>query len=58
MRDKIKYLGKEVKIFEFAKIIKPESLEIDNYSQIDDFVFLNSGIETKIGKFVHISSFS
>ena len=58
MRDKIKYLGKEVKIFEFAKIIKPESLEIDDYSQIDDFVFLNSGIETKIGKFVHISSFS
>ena len=57
MKNEFKYKGKEVKIFDFAKIIKPESFEIDDFSQVDDFVFLNSGLQTKIGKFVHISSF-
>lgn len=48
----------KAKIYSQAKIINQENLTIDDYSQIDDFVFLNAGLETKIGKFVHIASFS
>lgn len=45
------------KIFESAKIINRNNLSINDFSQIDDFVFLNAGIKTEIGKFVHIASF-
>lgn len=52
-------IGKNVKIFELAKIISNGSnLKIGDYSQIDDFVFLNAGLQTTIGSFVHISSFT
>ena len=57
MKNEFKYKGKEVKIFDFAKIIKPEAFEIDDFSQVDDFVFLNSGLQTIIGKFVHIETY-
>jgi galactoside O-acetyltransferase len=33
------------------------NLSIGSYSQIDDFVFINAGFGSSIGKFVHISSF-
>lgn len=46
------------KIYEFAKIINSHKLFIGDYSQIDDFVFLNAGQGTTLGKFVHIASFS
>ena len=45
------------KIYEQAKIINKENLTVGDYSQIDDFVFLNAGEKTVIGKFVHIASF-
>ncbi len=45
------------KIYEMAKIINRTNLTIGSFSQIDDFVFLNAGQETIIGKFVHIASF-
>jgi galactoside O-acetyltransferase len=45
------------KIYEYAKIINRNNLSMDYFSQIDDFVFLNAGEKTKIGKFVHIASF-
>ena len=45
------------KIYETAKIVKRENLSIGDYSQIDDFVFINAGQKTSIGRFVHISSF-
>lgn len=44
-------------IHEYAKIINRYNLIINDFSQIDDFVFLNAGIRTEIGKFVHIASF-
>jgi len=47
----------KAKIYEQAKIINPENLSMGEYSQIDDFVFLNAGQKTTIGKFVHIASF-
>ena len=46
------------KIYSWAKIVNKENFLIDYFSQIDDFVFLNAGEETKIGRFVHIASFS
>lgn len=45
------------KIYELAKIVNKENFLIDFFSQIDDFVFINAGSRTEIGKFVHIASF-
>jgi len=53
-----KNFGKNVKIYEFAKLIhNDENLFIGDNTQIDDFVFLNAGEMCKIGRFIHISSF-
>ena len=52
-----KKLGKNVKIFETAKIIKPEVIEIGDFSEIDDFSFIYGGQGIKIGRYVHISRF-
>ena len=52
-----KFLGKNVKIFELAKIIKPEVIEIGDNSEIDDFTFIYGGIRIRIGRYVHISRF-
>ncbi|MFX0011956.1 MAG: acyltransferase [Candidatus Hermodarchaeota archaeon] len=52
-----KKIGKNVKIFEYAKIIKPEVIEIDDFSEIDDFTFIYGGKGIKIGRYVHISRF-
>ena len=45
------------KIHDWAKIVNQDNFSIDDFSQIDDFVFLNAGEETRIGRFVHIASF-
>lgn len=52
-----KKIGKKVKIFEYAKIIKPEVIEIGDFSEIDDFSFIYGGKGIKIGRYVHISRF-
>lgn len=52
-----KNCGKNVKIFEFAKIIKPEVIEIGSHSEIDDFSFIYGGKGIHIGRYVHISRF-
>jgi len=52
-----KSIGKNVKIFEYAKIIKPEVIEVDDFSEIDDFTFIYGGKGIKIGRYVHISRF-
>lgn len=52
-----KKIGKNVKIFELAKIIKPEVIEIGDNSEIDDFSFIYGGKGIKIGRYVHISRF-
>lgn len=44
-------------IHEWAKIVNQAHFTIGDFSQIDDFVFLNAGEETQIGRFVHIASF-
>jgi len=54
---KFKKMGKEVKIFDYAKIVKPEVIEIGDFSEIDDFTFIYGGRGIKIGRYVHISRF-
>lgn len=52
-------VGKDVKIFPYAKIIhKNANIKIDDFAQIDDFVFINAGKMCLIGKFTHIASFT
>ena len=47
----------QARIYDTAKIIHAEHLVMGNFSQIDDFVFLNAGEGTEIGCFCHIASF-
>jgi galactoside O-acetyltransferase len=53
----LKKMGDKVKIYPFAKIIKPEVIEIGNNSMIDDFTLINGGNGITIGNYVHIASF-
>lgn len=57
MEYNFKKAGKNLKIFEDAKIIKPEVIEIGDYSEIDDFSFIYGGKGIYIGRYVHISRF-
>ncbi|PKK89433.1 MAG: O-acetyltransferase [Candidatus Wallbacteria bacterium HGW-Wallbacteria-1] len=50
-----KSIGKNVKISSCANIYNPESIEINDYSRIDDFCVLSGKI--KIGKYIHIAPF-
>lgn len=52
-----KKVGENVKWFEHTLFIKPENITILDNSQIDDFVFVNGGIETIIENNVHIAAF-
>ena len=52
-----KKAGSNLKIFDLAKIVKPEVIEIGDYSEIDDFTFIYGGKGIKIGRYVHISRF-
>lgn len=52
-----KKIGKDIKIYEYAKIIKPEVIEIGDYSEIDDFMFIYGGKGIKIGRYAYISRF-
>ena len=57
MEYNLKKAGKNLKVFENAKIIKPEVIEIGDYSEIDDFSFIYGGKGIYIGRYVHISRF-
>ena len=47
-------LGTGAVIYPTAKIIRPEHLALGDFSTIDDFVFLNAGERTSLGRYVHI----
>mgnify|MGYP000858999252 FL=1 len=57
VRSRLKRCGKDVKIYPLAKIARPESVAIGEGSMIDDFTFINGGLSTYIGRYVHIASF-
>jgi galactoside O-acetyltransferase len=50
--------GADVQIYPRAHIVSPEAVSIGDSVIIDDFVFLVGGVETRIGSFVHLASFS
>jgi len=51
-------IDESAKIYPWARIIhNGNNFSIGEYSQIDDFVFLNAGKGCTIKRFVHISSF-
>ena len=52
-----KKVGKNLKIFDYVKIINPEVIEIGDFCEIDDFTFIYGGKGIKIGRYVHISRF-
>jgi len=52
-----KKIGIGNQIFEYAKIVKPEVIEIGDYCKIDDFTFIYGGEGIKIGNNTHIASF-
>lgn len=53
-----KRIGKDVVIWDRARIVTPEVISIGDSVIIDDFVFLMGGQKTVIGSFVHIAAFS
>jgi acetyltransferase-like isoleucine patch superfamily enzyme len=54
---RLRHLGAGVRVFESAKIARPEFVDLGEGSQIDDFVFINGGDGVQIGRFNHIASF-
>jgi galactoside O-acetyltransferase len=51
-------ISARARIYPWAKIIHDDSnLSVGDFSQIDDFVFINAGRSCRIGRFVHIASF-
>ena len=54
---RLKYIGPNVKIYEMAKIVRPEVVGIGEGTRIDDFVFINGGNGVEIGQYNHIASF-
>ncbi len=49
------HLGAAAVIFPLAKVVHPERLWLGDHSTIDDFVFLNAGTGTHIGRYVHVA---
>ena len=44
--------------FPFTKIINEQNIEIGHHCQFDDFVFIDGGVYTLIGDYVHIATFA
>lgn len=53
--DKLRYCGKNVKVYNLAKIINPQCAEIDDNTIILDFVFIDASKSLKIGKYCNIA---
>lgn len=51
VKDKLKYCGKNVRIYNLAKIINPQYAEIDDNAIILDYVFIDAAKSLKIGKY-------
>jgi dTDP-4-amino-4,6-dideoxy-D-glucose acyltransferase len=45
-------------VFDNALILRPDKVEIGEYSRIDSFVKIEGGEGVKIGRYVHIASFA
>ena len=58
VKPRLKKCGQGVTIYPLAKIIKPEVIEIGDFTEIDDFTFINGGEGISIGRYTHISWFT
>ena len=54
---RFKSVGRDVKIYRFAQIIKPEFISIGHGCQIDDFAWIHGGRGLDIGNRVHLCAF-
>lgn len=52
------HVGKNVTIYEQAKLIHPENITLGHHVIIDDFVFIVTKVPSTIGNYVHIASFT
>jgi acetyltransferase-like isoleucine patch superfamily enzyme len=52
----VAHLGEGAVIFSWARILNPQHLWVGDRSTIDDFVFLNAGISTRLGRYVHVAA--
>jgi galactoside O-acetyltransferase len=52
----LRALGDGAVVYPLAKIVNPEHLSLGDHSTIDDFVFLNAGRDTRIGRYAHIAA--
>ena len=51
LRDKVKFCGKEVRLYPLCKMIHAQNAELDNNCQLFDYVFIDAGKSLKIGKY-------
>lgn len=52
---RFKYCGENVYVYPLVKIIRAEHIEIDDYSRICDYVYIDAGKSVKIGKYCMIT---
>src|SRR5688572_2065909 len=55
VRQHLKFCGKEVKIYEGARLIPPNRISIGDFSQIDEDVRIFAGQGIEIGRYVHFA---
>jgi acetyltransferase-like isoleucine patch superfamily enzyme len=55
--EKLRFLGENVTIYNWAKLIKEEVIEIGAGTRIDDFVLIYGGQGIVLGRYNHICSF-
>ena len=55
---RFKRIGSDVQVFEDSLILKPEEIELDDWSRLDDYCRIEGGRGIAIGKRVHICSFA
>lgn len=55
VKDKLKYCGQDVRLYQLAKINVPECVEIDDHCIIFDYAFLSGRNSLKIGKYCCIA---
>ncbi len=51
-------VGREVEVFRWALVLKPEVIEIGDGTRLDDYCRLEGGSGLRIGRRVHIASFA
>ena len=55
VKETLKYCGENVYIYPLAKIIRANCMEIDDFSRICDYVYIDAGKSVKIGKYCMIT---